>query len=329
MPNNRRNQISSKRTRPTAARRSAESIQPTRPVALDVVLKKLAPFLETLSAGELADIPKAAEALARRPCGTRALFHPRPAQPVEVVFARVNREIVGVLLLRHKWMGEAFAQYCNAEVQQTARWPQIVLEACDSWLEQLRSDLGLWLSRQAEVLPERFYPRLYIDGADDFLDVLDELTPEEIDRWLWMPIVLRGLQDLARNGNPQQRGKLRKVLLRWAPDGRGRPTKAVDELRAVAVAQAVAEAESRLREGFKVCCQLRKIGGYNSSREVIEPKLVTMGYDEYEVRAIVEGKKTLSRAACRLVAFKSNGRYTVASVSAIASLGRKRLRSGW
>src|ERR1700674_846675 len=88
--------------RPTPASHTLRSAQVTRPspAAFDVVLKKLAPLLETLTDDELADIPSAAKALARR----RAFFSPRPPQPIEVVLARVGHEVVGALLLRRRWM---------------------------------------------------------------------------------------------------------------------------------------------------------------------------------------------------------------------------------
>src|SRR6516162_5789686 len=71
---------------------------------LNALLGQLDPLLDTLTLDDWNAIPTAAEALAWRGGGARAVVIPRPPQPVEVVLARVGREIVGALLLRRSSM---------------------------------------------------------------------------------------------------------------------------------------------------------------------------------------------------------------------------------
>ena len=320
----RRRRATTQPPKPATASLSAPRI---RGAALGVLLKKLDPFLKTLDDSELAAMP---DALARMPSLLRSVSCPRPPQPVEVAFARVDKEIVGALLLNRKWMEAAFAQHCNEEVQSASEWPSIAAEHCDKWLEQLHGDLGLWLSRQAEVLPENLYPSIHLDGADTFLDSLEELkTPEEIDRWLWAPIVLHGLQ-VARAGDREQRKRARKILSLWLPHGRGRMPEEVEDRQPVAIARAVDDAKAKLAECFAAYRKLReapKPGRYASDPDVIEQELLAKGHPTGAVSAVV-GARTLSGAAQRFVAQRPRGRYTAGSIRAMYSRGKRLLGRG-
>jgi hypothetical protein len=83
-------------------------VQQLRESAFCILLERFKPFLDTIGNSELADIPRAADAMRRRPGGTRSLFHPLSPQPIEVIPVRVEQQIIGALLLRRQWMEDAF-----------------------------------------------------------------------------------------------------------------------------------------------------------------------------------------------------------------------------
>jgi hypothetical protein len=299
-------------------------VHKVREASLKLLLRKLDPLLQTLSAGELTDIP-VADALARRPRGARAVFHPRPPQPVEVVFARDGREIVGALLLRRKWMERTFDESHDDEVPDSAKASQKMSALCD-WLNEFGELLSSWLSREMALVDAR---RCMQEPSDclDMLEHYSETRPNELDALWSLPLTQYWLAFL-KSGSPQTRQRLRALEERRMTDSRGRPEKGDEDLQMVVIAGKVDAAELSLAEPFRVYQALRKAaepGSYASSREVIERELRKKDYSEDIVSAVVDSK-TLPGAAQRFVASHSNGRYTVASVRAMASAGKKKLR---
>jgi hypothetical protein len=287
-------------------------------MAFDSICHELAPFLKQLSDDELAEIPRAAErARNRRGWASRAT---RPEQPVEILRIRG-----GVLLLRRKWMEEVFAHNSNPEIQQTQQWPAILRGALSTWLEYLPGDLEAWLSRQAEYLPEGLPQDVFnYRYAESVLDLLEELTPEQIGQALEVPVVLRVVQRFIQRGNPKQRQRLKKALKAWSPDGRGAPPKDLEKLQDVIIAMAVTAAKDRLAEGHRLRATLYKPGTFDASGKLVQ-ELRKRDFRPDEIDAIVESKH-LTGAAHRLVARRES--LEPASVSAMASRGRSRLRPG-
>ena len=64
------------------------------PAAVGVLQKRLATLVDALTGEEIAAIPLADEALARRPGGARSPLHPRPPQPLEVIHIQDRGEVV-------------------------------------------------------------------------------------------------------------------------------------------------------------------------------------------------------------------------------------------
>src|SRR5262249_11522646 len=121
----------------------------------EVLLTKLEPLLRTLEPEELADLPVAAEKLASRPRGARSVLYPHPAQPVEAVVARGNREVVGVLLLRRKWIERAID--ANADASSLTSASSRKASAVADWLNDFGRTLGQLLVTEIEFLDAGLY----------------------------------------------------------------------------------------------------------------------------------------------------------------------------
>lgn len=305
-------------------RSPSEPLQPSKAAPFDVLLKKLAPFLDELSESEIAQIPTAAEA-----SPTRGMFRaPKPPEPVEVVLVRVERKVVGALLLRRKWMEDSFSDSCNVEIQQTSKWPDIMAGDLETWLRFLPADVGSWLSRQAEYLPMRLHDEVFsYENPESILELLEDLTQQEVGEALGVPLVMDVLQHFMQNGAPQQQRRVKTILSRWSPKGHGAPSKQPHERRDSAVALRVEHAKARLSEGVNLIRDRRKRGGYHRDSPETQRELRRLGYSEMEVQAILRARVTndSSGAAYHFVAAQDDTTPTI--VRSMTSRGRKYLAS--
>jgi hypothetical protein len=291
------------------------------------LLKKLSPFLETLSQNELSEIPIAAQA---KPERRRWFRQPEPAQPVEIVMVKGDKQVVGAVLLRRKWMEEIFAAQYTEGFQQKPEFADVVANALEAWLYQLSGEIGSLLTRQAE-----FWPLGVYEDPASVLDFLHRWSSEQISEALEVPLILSVIQHFIRKGTPDERRRVKEILHAWAPEGRGAPTKQLGELADVVVARAVKRAETRLAEGHRLRATLYKPNTYNSSGSLVR-ELRRKGYREDEIEAIVNCKR-LNGAAQWLVAHQRliasqkavipHIKREIASVRAMASRGRARMRT--
>jgi len=290
----------------------------------DVLMQKLAPLLETLTPQEIEAIPLAAEALARRPGGARSVLYPRPAQPIEVVYPRVNGEVVGALLLRRKWVEQAVAGYWDDEAQRGSHWPRILSQVSDELLMVLPGDLARWLSRQAEFISEHGW-LLHEHDSESVLDLLEVSTPEDVRKWLCVPFILATLVWAARRGRPEEKRRVKKIFKSCSPTGHGAPTKPSETRKDVRIARQVDEARDDLAPGKQLLRKHLSAPTYKTTRSNVESELNALGYQKDQINALLKtGRK--GEPAYRYVADRN--RMKVASVRATASRGRKLLRSG-
>jgi hypothetical protein len=304
--------------------RSAEELEAA---AIEILRGSLQPFVRTLSQDELSAMPAAAAALARRPGGARRVVVQHPAQPVEVVLARHRRQIVGVLLMRRRWMEQTF----ESSQRNDAPDPPRKTFSLNNWLTGFDARLGSWLAREIEfsdVDEGQFYDEHGVVNVDGFLDFLDytrnNWPDDQLTRFLSLPIAQRWLV-YARSGNSQQRRRLDELLKSQRPQTRGAPEKARSELRAVQIAAAIEDAKARLEDGVKCLRAMFRPGRYNDMPSIRQAlQALPNAYKDDEVEAIIVGKTRVGAAYHHAAA---KFRLTIRSVRAMASRGRSGGRS--
>ena len=306
------------RTRATTrASTPATALPPSAPgiphAALEVLLKKLAPFLETLSANELADIPTAANALAQRPRGARAILHPRPPQPVEVVLARVGREVVGALLLSRKWMERTFDESPdNASADPT----ETRSAALSEWLNGFGRLLGSSLLNEMALVDAQGY----MQEPSDCLDMLEHYAKTRANEFerLWSLPLTQYFLPSVKNGTPVERRRLRALEKRRLTDGRGRPHVEREESHDFIIAEKVEAAVTHLKPGWDYL-RANQAEGRRQKRE----ELIGMGYQGDEADVLVDGHHRRLRGAAVLLVAQHSSR-SVESISAQASRATRR-----
>jgi hypothetical protein len=284
------------------------------------VAKSLGPLFKKLGDDELAEVAAIGSSL--RQLDRPPTFGYEHSRPVEVIFARVNNEIVGALLLRRKWLEQSI--------------PSTVMPTwLTDWLQGFGRHLGSLLMWEMQLGVSDNYVRDLEDGLQ-ILERSADSSPSELER-LWASPLMQSWISHIKSGGQHMRKRLRTLQRRLLTDSRGRPEIDTEDSQDVLIAKEVAEATSRLAEGFAIV-ERWKNQGFTSSREAIEPKLRALCYNNQEVDALLGNKlyaagfearaavrpcRTLSGAAHRLVAF--NHRRSVPSVRAIASRGRRKL----
>jgi hypothetical protein len=284
------------------------------------LLKKLSPFLATLSVSELAEMSIAAKAK-QRP----SLFRqPKPPQPIEVVMVREDKHVVGVLLLRGRWMEEVFERHRTNPTTDTTTSTKSMANLFDPWLGFLPSEVGSWLSRQIEYLPLSLYHEVLIhENPETILDLLEEQSPGTIPEALQVWFVMEVLEHLMQRGTTQQKRRIKTIFEHWRPSGHGAPSKEVEERKDVDIALRVEEAKQRLANGVRFIREQRTRGGYQHDSPETIFALRALGYTLEETGAIFESRvtKTSSGAAFILVARQQGT--TPKVISAAASRGRR------
>ena len=235
-------------------------------------------------------------------------------------------------------MERAFAQNCNEKIQQSPEWPWCVDGASDAWLRWLGDSIGPMLSRQAEFLPSGLDVGLFSqedESFDGILDLLADSTPEQISRWLEIPIILGVIEGAARNGSHDWRNRARAILTKWTMAKRGRralePGKNADAM----IERKVTQAEEHLKLGWEYVRENRSDG----DREKRDT-LLRMGYQGDEVSVLIDAvsfpvrghrklvgeHRKLGPVAMSLVSQRSG--IPIESISARVSRSRKRARRG-
>jgi hypothetical protein len=208
-----------------------------------VALTLLKPLLNTLTESERAALAtaEAQQEIQQRPRSRGRAMFTRPLA-LEVAVARVDGQVVGALLLKREWAENTFAKNCNRPIQETSPWPSLLRAAMLDWLNELNLDLGPWLLRQLEVLPEEL--DLDDEHGETIVDALERASPDEIDRWLSVPSVLRALQRF-RKGDTDNRERVRAILLKWTTAKRGRHPKQFDQRLDIATYREVESTRER------------------------------------------------------------------------------------
>jgi hypothetical protein len=198
----------------------------------------------------------------------------------------------------------------------------------EPWLRFLPVDLGSWLSRQAEYLPMRLHEEvLSYENPESILELLEDLTQQEVGEALGVSLVMEVLQHFIQTGAPQQRRRVKSILTRWSPKGHGAPSKQPHERRDSTVAVRVEHAKVRLSAGVTLIRERRKRGGYHRDSPETMRELRRLGYTHQEIQAIVKTRITndSSGAAYHLVAAQDGTTPTI--VRAMTSRGKKYLSS--
>lgn len=312
------------------ARQSAASVRRLGMAGSRVLLRKLASFLETLTQEEIVNIPLAAEALARRPGGARGISHPQPPQPVEVVLARSDGEVIGAVLFRREWLEQVFDasgdNQRDRKIDATQRDSMV-----SDWLNGYGSRIGGVLRAEVGSL----VAQLYMQSPDDCLDILEhsQTRPDALDR-LWSLPLTQYFLPFIKSGSPQQKRRLRRLEGSALTDARGRSKVDPEDSKDAAIAADVESATARLGPAFDVWFGMRGSGAYQTRREQADWTLREMGFIGTELVAILgtrvdsrrSGMKactTLSGAAHRLVAL--NRGQSIESVYARAKRGKRYL----
>src|SRR5213078_2852293 len=106
----------------------------------------------------------AAVAAAQPRGGSRpSKWRPKPPEPIEVVFARVNKEVVGALLLRRKWMEQVFDESEDNDDQ-----PSRKADSLSDWLGLFGRQLGRSIVTEIDLVEAQ----LWMQTPEDCLDVL-------------------------------------------------------------------------------------------------------------------------------------------------------------
>jgi hypothetical protein len=167
----------------------------------------------------------------------------------------------------------------------------------------------------------------HYENPESILDLLEDLTQQEVGEALGVPLVMEVLQDFMQNGAPQQQRRVKSILTRWSPKGHGAPSKQPHERRDSAIALRVEHAKTRLAEGVNLVREGRKRGGYHYDSPETKRELRRLGYSDTEVQAILRARVTndSSGAAYHFVAAQDDT--TPKIVRAMTSRGKKHLSS--
>ena len=257
---------------------------------LDVLAGKLDPLLDALTLDEWNEVPTAAEALARRGRGPRAIVIQRPPQTIEVVIARDGHKIVGALLLRRSWMEQAFNK-SSVDNRMDAE-PLQRNSALGEWLNEFGSLLGSWLSREMALADAQYY---LLEPSDclDLLERFAENKPDEL-RALWSLPRTQHLVWYLRQGTSDQRRRVRELERQLRTNARGRPEVDREDSRDAFIATEVASACDHLRDGWD---HVR--ANYSDDAEQTRDELAKMGYRPDEVDVLMIGQPSRRRGRPR------------------------------
>jgi hypothetical protein len=257
-----------------------------------------------------------------------------------VVFASVEHEVVGALLLRRKWVEKTLTKGQNGKLRR---------DACFETFSVLNRVLGEWLAGQVEFTPHeadlqmdvaqssQAYANWFNDPdiqrnfdlkelehemqsasrGEGLLDLLETVSPKQLERWMLTYTVVDRLKRLASHGEGQTRRRARAILTKWTAARRGRRTMPHQQHADVRIADKVQAAEDRLKEGWEYA-QTNQADGARERRGT----LLGMGYQSDEIDVMIAGRyRTVRGAAVSLVAQRSGS--PSESISAQASRGKK------
>ncbi len=301
--------------------------------ATKVLLRKLAPLLQVLTAEERVSITAADKALLRHPGGIRGALTLRPSQPIEVVLPRISGKrvngkrvggaLIGALFLRRDWLERAFAASdANGSAGQESAASERT-SAISEWFNDYGWQLGRLLHEEITLLEVQLQMRT----PDHCLDILENYAahwPTLLHR-IWALPRTQFFLPFIGHGDRETRRRLRHLEKQRLTHAKGRPKADPQSSKATVTAQHVKIAEAWLAPFFEIWNERRSL----SRLEEVSSQLRAMDASPKVIEAILGNPgnpemkrpcRLLRSAACRLIALQTGQSFSTVDIAA---------RRGW